>query len=216
MNHDAQRYNEVIEVRYYDNILDLPLQKFIECQCKDNLYALVISGDPTKEQLQMAWIDIQQQYCDAIGNNEMRLYLSLQKEIAIASLDYSCICNIVNVLRRVYYRDLADELIKLIKMKFRLDPTRPEEYFDDLQRILNRSKSLVIKMDLKKLALEAIQKKLQDKGQKPTREYYERILITISNHAQYSLNRESITVFEFCERLLRFNQYYETIKNKLK
>jgi hypothetical protein len=61
---------------FYRSISNLPLFKYRDCTVNGNLSALIISGFPPESELRSAWLDIQQEYADVIGDNEQRNYLN--------------------------------------------------------------------------------------------------------------------------------------------
>jgi hypothetical protein len=195
----------------YQHITELPLRNFIDCSVNDNYHALVISGHPTEQELLFAWSNIQQEYADAMGNHEHRLYITLFKEVTILKITLQTIHCLIEILQEVYYEPYAAELNKLLRTDFKFDHTDQNKYNETLRRCFNRSKGLKIDLELKLIQYKAIEKKNQETGKKPTREYYQSILITLSDYAKYQL-QDSITVYEFCDRLRRFNNYCEQVE----
>jgi hypothetical protein len=176
----------------------------------DNLYALVISGHPSQEQLQLAWAGIQQEYADVMGDNEHKMYVILYRDIQVLKTTLQLIHWLVAQMKEVYYVEFAKRLNQLLHTTFKFDYTQPEKYFNQLNRCINRSKAHKIDLDLKLQQFEAL-KKNKEKGSQPTREYYQSLLITISDHAKYPV-QDSITVYEFSERIRRFNNYCQQVE----
>ena len=197
----------------------MPLSKYIECLVNKNLNALTISGFPTREELQDAWFEIQQQYADAMGDNEQRAYFELMREAGLLKGAYE---QVGLCAKRLYfieeyffsgpehplYEDaktfierFGREINRLTNSKF--DFKDHSNFHKNIQRCINRSVSLKISYELKYSQLKAIEDKFE-KGEEPTKSYFYSILITLSDHAKYQLN-DSITVFEFCERIKRLN-----------
>jgi hypothetical protein len=200
----------------YRSINALPLHKFIDCIINQNLAAIIISGLPTQQELSIAWALILQQYSDAIGDNEHRLYANRTKQLAIETINYNLVIGLVDVLRKEYSKDLCNELNKILSTTFKFDYTNKENYEKDLSRCFNRAKGFKISIDLLQMQVNELEKKFQNKeGTKPTVEYYQSTLITLSDHAKYPIN-DNITVFEFCERIKRFNNYCEQLKSNSK
>src|SRR5205809_845314 len=69
--------------KWYHNINELPLSKFIQVVVNQNIFALIIAGQPTQNDLLEAWEEICSGYEDAIGTNEHKLFSILFKEVAI-------------------------------------------------------------------------------------------------------------------------------------
>jgi len=199
--------------KWYQHITELPLSKFIDVTVDDNLYALVITGQPSMEQLQLAWVQINQEYADVMGDNEHRMYISVYRDIKVLETTLKLIHWLVEQMREVYYVEFANRLNALLNTRFKFDHTRPEQYFNELTRCINRSKGYKIDLDLKLAQFEVMQKnrKEQGEGKKPSREYYQAILITLSDHVKYPVG-DSITVFEFCDRVRRFSDYCKQVE----
>lgn len=198
----------------YRSINTLPLHKFIDCIINHNLAALIISGLPTQQELANSWTLILQQYSDAIGDNEHRLYANRTKQLAIETINYNLVIGLVDVLRKEYSKELCVELNKLLSTSFKFDYTNKETYEKDLSRCFNRAKGFKISMDLLQTQVSELEKKIGAKnGEAPTEQYYQITLITLSDHAKYPIG-DNITVFEFCERIKRFNIYCEQLKSK--
>lgn len=199
--------------KWYQHITQLPLNRFIDIMVDDNYAALVITGYPSEQDLLAAWLQIQGEYADAIGDNEHRMYISLFKEVTLLNVTLKTINYLVEILEKVYYSEFVKNLNKLLNTTFQLDPADPVKYKATLKNFLMRSKAIKINLDMKEMQLKALQEKNQEPGKKATREYFQSILITLSDHATYQIH-DSITVFEFCDRIKRFNKYCEQVKKQ--
>lgn len=205
---------EYPSLKLFLTIHDLPLHKFIEAIVDGNLYSLIIAGQPTQEQLQEAWANILQQYTEASGNAEYKMYVFNIKQIALLTIKLNCIQWLVNVLRTDYHEPMCKELNTLSNTQFVFNPSNQENYQLNLNRCLNRSKSLKIRIDMLAHQKLAFEQKNDTASGKPTKEYYQSILITLSDFAKYPIHESSITVWEFCERMNRYNSYCEHLKSQ--
>lgn len=199
--------------KYYRNISDLPLSRFIDVLVDQNIYALIITGKPSDIELLEAWSDIQIQYADAIKDNETRMLATLGKELNRLKITHQQILDAIKVLKNYYTPQFANMLNKLLSTSFKFDVRLKEDYDNDLKRAANRSKGIMIAIQLKQKAYDAMRTKFGTSDQKVTREYFQGILITLSDFVQYRVG-DNIAVFEFCDRIRRLNQHNETIKNK--
>jgi hypothetical protein len=201
--------------KYYQSISNLPLNRYKDCLLNENLSALIISGQPTGQQLTEAWGKISQEYADAMGDHEYKLYLKLFKDVHLinATIEQVKICvtqlEVVLVLpdsipEKAMYRDFySKEVNGLLLTQFFFDFNNIETYRKNLQRCLNRSKGIKLELDMVMARYEAIKQKYEE-GKKPDETYFDAILITLSDAAGYHLT-DGITVFEFCERIKRLN-----------
>lgn len=197
--------------KWYQHITELPLRNFIDCIVNGNYHALVIAGNPSEHELLLAWSNIQQEYADVMGNHEHRFYITLFKEVTLLKVTYQTIHYLIDILKLVYYEPYTIELNKLLRTTFKFDHTDAKKYHDTLNRCYNRSKGIKIDLELKLVQFKAIEKKNQETGTKPTKEYFQSILITLSDHAKYPVT-DSITVYEYGERVCRFIKYREQLE----
>jgi len=200
--------------KYYQHINQLPLNKFIDVVVDGNIYALVISGDPTKDQLLQAWNDIVLQFADAIKDQESRLFFQKERELNIIRLTHHQILECIKLLERIYAKQFADMLNRLLGSSFKFNVLTAQEYDKELRAAYSRSKGIKIDMNLKEMAYEKMKQKFEETGKKPTREYYQGVLITLSDYARYPILETTITVYEFCERIRRINYINDQQKMK--
>jgi hypothetical protein len=193
--------------KWYLSITDLPLDKYIECVVDGNLSALVISGYPTQEELEAAWLEIAEQYADAMGDAEHRMYIKLYKELVYLNIEYKQILSLIEVLTIVVYKPFEQKLNELLFTNFSFTANREKE----LDTCFRLSKSTLLKIDMKKAHLDGLKEKGEDTDKTPTREYFQSILITLSDYSKYPV-QETITTYQFCERVKRFTQFVEKQK----
>ncbi len=209
------------------SIQTLPLNRFIECYVDGNLHALVISGVAVMPVLQQVWEDILQEYTERVAHHEYKLYLSLLREITDLRITHKQIQLLAHAgdeaneipkgaLRQVYDKYLAGELNGLLKTTFRLNWADQKTYNQELDKAVRRSGSIKIKADLKAMQFEAIRKRHEKRlNEQPTkaqdRAYFTNILISLSDHAKFQI-ADTITVYEYCERIKRLNEYCEQFK----
>lgn len=188
--------------KYYNSIHALPLCRFIDAIVDGNIFSLVISGTPELPILQTTWEKIREQYADKMGDMEYKLYASLYREINELTANINSIHVLVDQLRMRYVKKFADRLNSLLITNYKFDITDLAEYDKLLDRCYNKTGGLQLNLDLKLINFKAIEEKNKEKNTKPTRDYYASVLITLSDNVGYPL-RDDITVFEFCERIIR-------------
>ncbi len=201
--------------KYYSSIHQLPLNRFIDCMVDDNLHALVISGDPNMSLVAEAWNDIREQYSLCIGNSQVSNYVKRLNEINQLKANIDMIYELIQVLRHRYVKRFADRLNDLLFTEFVFDISNLTEYDKLLNGCYNRTAGLKMRLDMLIINFKAIQEANQVNYKKPTREYFLSMLVTLSDFAQFMIP-DTITVFEFCERIKRANEKNEIIKNQIK
>jgi hypothetical protein len=191
----------------------LPLCKFIEIAVDQNLSALIISGFPSQIELQLAWAEIQQQYADVMGDAEHGMYKRLFADINLLAIKVQEVNSIVSILRGWYYAPLAERLNDLLNVSYEFNPYDNDAYQKLLTLCYNRGKAFKIDFDLKMIYFKSIQAKNSGNETTYTREYFQSVLITLSDHSKFPI-QDSITVFEYCTRIKRFNDYCEQMKKR--
>lgn len=199
----------------YESIYDLPFSNFISCIADNNLAALIKTGFPPIEALQVAWASIYEQYSDAIADNEAKLYLSLYKEITRLQIAIEEINKLVDVLKNFFVPQFITRLNKILNTAFVFDVKNPEDYDNKLQRCLNRSKGFLINLEIKKSEFEAIKNKNEGKEKVNLREYFSSMLNILSKHNAYRINSSEITVFDYIDLLKSLNRHNEEVKQSL-
>lgn len=193
----------------YRDINSLPLYLFIDCMVDDKIHSLVISGNPTPEELQDAWADILMEYNEVMADNEGKLFFSLHKQILQKEIELRMIDHALFVLKSEYIPRLVDTLNKLFSSGILLDPTDQDDYHNKLQIFRNLKASILMNRDMKRIQYEAIQAKRSQSSQRPDRRYFQTILLNLSDYVKYEVD-ENISVFTFCERFRRLNKFLET------
>lgn len=195
----------------YRSIVDLPLSRWIDLTVNGYEYAIVKDGQPPVHELRKTIRELKTQYADASGDHEYRFYCNIIKEITDAQLTLQQIESLVSTLRTVYTPVLAKALNSLLRASLVFDVYNAVDYDKNLDRALKRSRGIKLTIDLKQIQIKQLEQKYEN-GNKPTQEYYLGILISLEQDAGFSLHPENITVWQFCERISRFNKKSEQIK----
>jgi hypothetical protein len=201
--------SESPSAKWYQTIAELPLSEFIKVAVDGNLSALIISGFPTEQQLRKAWEDISSDYADMIGDHEARLYFQLTRDLTVMTITLNQIEHLVKLLSDYRYPPMEKMLNDILRTRFHFTENRKAE----LKKCLAMSKGISLKKDLKEMQLAGMRTKFEKEETAPTREYFQAILITLSDFAKYHIS-EHITTYEFCERIHRLNKALETKKAK--
>jgi hypothetical protein len=208
-------------MKYYQSIVDLPLNKFIECMVDKNLFALVISGEPSLEQLTTAWEDVMNEYSDIMMDGEGKLHFNLLKEVELLKLDIQKVNICLQILEaEVNFPEFvtpdkkyATDLNKLSNSNFSFDHSKPDQFRNELKRATNRSKSLLILLGIKQSNLDAINTKANTIVKKPTKEYFYSILNTLSMFTKFQLT-DAITVYSFCDWIKKYNEHTKFLESQ--
>jgi hypothetical protein len=168
----------------FRSITLLPLSRFIDIVVDENLYALVISGTPTEQELIAAWDEIRMQYAEAMKDGEYRLLTSIINEYHRLSITYEQVLKCIEILKDRYVIQFAKRLNRYLSTSYKFDVRFPIDYDNDLKRAKNNTAGLMLDLKMKQAAYDqAVKKQSAGSGDKSTREYFISILTTLSNHA---------------------------------
>ncbi len=192
----------------------LYLDKFIICDVEEDLTHLIISGKPTEQQLKDAWYSILSEYADLTQDADRKVYYNSLKEIARLTIKHDLIAYLISVLRLYYDEELAKELCFLLMERFVFDNSNPEDYNKILNRCTTRLKGVAMQIKIEEAKFEGLKAKLKKKGDgKASYEYYEDVLITLSESANYKIKKEEITLSEFALLVRRHNKKVQALEN---
>lgn len=207
-----------MSVKYYDSIVDLPFGLFKQCSVKNNYYALVIEGQPKIEELERAWINIALEYKDRMMGEEGKMHHNLLLESGLLE---SKLIKINICLQRLGIevdhpeinpkRKYIDDLNQFVESNFVFDHLKPEEFKAELKRAKNRSKGVLMNLQIKQSNLKALNEKGNNQT-KPTFEYWDSILNELSLFAKYEIG-DSITVSRFCDMVQKCNKYRDAVNS---
>ncbi len=193
-------------MKYHNSLHKLPLSIFLDCYCDGNLQALIIEGEVDDYVLTDTWMNLQEEYVNALGNSEQRLFLKLLKEVNVLVATLNQIKILLPTLRLYYAVQLAKKLNKLLLIETNYMPTDWVAYNKQLDAAENKIAGVEMQMELKQHALEELTKKMNKvQGEKPTRSYFARLMNAMEEHFQIQVN-EDITMTRFCDRIKRMSK----------
>lgn len=193
----------------YRSITEIPLSRWIDLTVDGYLRALVREGEPPEAETAAAYEDLRIQYADAMGDGEYRLYCDLIKEVTRLQIKLAQIENLIEVSREAFHPVIGQQIGRLLNRRFTWTENRAE-IDKNLDLAWRSSRSIKIHIDLKSARLEALRSKYEGGGGAITREYYMSLLISLSDEAGFQLP-DTISVWEFCERIRRANKRAELL-----
>jgi hypothetical protein len=192
----------------YDRCDITPLSIYIDATCDDRLERLVISGNPTREMLKEAMVKLTQEFSELCGNGENKVFAEntldfLRKQNIVMGIDIS-----IRLIASGKYEEAIAFLSKT-GMKY----TAPENEAQAQSLITRLAKELKNRLSKLKEAKDSFNG-FTKKGEKPTRQYYNRLLVTLSTCEiiKMQLDRNKLTLSEFAEYIRLFNEYHEQLK----
>lgn len=196
----------------YDDVHTCPLSIYIEVTCDDSkLNLLTIEGNPSEAELEEARYKLMSDFSELSNSGESQ---------AVAET----ICNFFYQRNIVLGYELALNLVAAGRFDKAIDylcqngmqcdiPSTEEEFQHLVKKIGMRLKNRLAKYKIAKSQYKDITSK---KGDKPTRRYYNKLLIMLStcDAVKIQLNPKQMTVAEFAEYLNLFNEYQNHLKMK--
>ena len=208
----GEELEESSNISLYDSVYNCPLSVWIDVTVDNNLQKLILSGNPSREQLEAAKDKIYREYMDISDDTEMK---------ASSEAYFDFIRKRVIVLGLV----MAIDLIANDKFSYSLQflnncgisAKEPENENQKADLI----KSLELKLKNRQAKLQEAQTRyesLQKKGEKPTRKYYNKLIVILSTceAIKMQIDAKKLLLSEFAEYLNMYNEYCEHIRAKQK
>lgn len=173
----------------------MPLSVFIRCLCDNDLSAMLIDGEAAGDVLSEAWQNIYNEYLDLTAKNGNNEVLTLLQEFDSFFYKHAVIENTVTILRLYYEQDLIN-ILKGYGYHFQFNPEDPEKYHKDLDSVMQRSKRMILEMEIRRKQIESLQK--ANLGAVINRQYFDEILVTLSKFSGYHVNEDLVTVSRYC------------------
>lgn len=194
-------------LKLYQDCSKLTLVKFLDCLFDDDLGVLIISGSPSKEQLQEAWNKIYLEYCTLIQDRSYNELFEKSKEVVVLQAKISLVDSIVKNLCLAY----DPVLVKMLDNLGLKSKVLPEDDGDVLQSkleaVITRARRWITQLDIKNDELQKLRKK--NENSKGGREVFDDYLGNLSKFNGYYVNEREITVGRFCRDLNRMNEVLE-------
>ena len=170
---------------------NLPLSVFIACICDQDYSSL--SGDPA--QAAAAWQVIYEEYLELSGSQRENEAFQLQGEINRLFYRHFVLTEILDILRK-YVVGEAIELLNKEGFPVVYNEDDLPAYHKQLDRIIARCKAMEIDLKEKQHRLDQLSK-IEQKGQKIDRIYFDRNLATLSKYSGYRINENEETVSRY-------------------
>lgn len=169
----------------------LPMEVFIQCLCDEELGLLVIEGKASREQLQNAWIMILAEYYELKGEMDDEQW-RLSRDVTRLQNHLMLLGRCVEFLKTRW----SDSIAKSINdLGYSFRPPSKEDYWDELNRVVQKSKTKYVHLQQMIKELEIQVKKVE--GKKPTRDYFDNMLIHIEEMQKVSYSLDTLTVQKF-------------------
>ena len=188
----------------------LPLDIYVDCWIDNDLKRLIISGNPTQEELQKTWDKIFLQSLKLSQTGTYNEAFEILKEIDDCNAKLAIVENCVKHFSICDERGIDNdmELVKVLNsLALRcniLAEDRGEVLIRKLNAIIGRAKKWVDKINTLRQKMEKI--KAGKEESKIDRNYFDNWLDCISEHKGYFIKAEEITVSRFYNAIAQIRE----------
>lgn len=184
------------------------MDKFIDCLVDKDFSVL---GKGSEYELSAAWMDIYNEFSSLRQSAESTQLFELMKEIFSLEQKIKIIEKCVEILWITYSRDIANEL-KMMGFNIRLDWSDKPVYFKELNSIVSKTKTTVLKLEQKQKELNKLTEK--QKGIGYSRKDFISINTNLARFMNFHINNAIITVADWCDMLNKYDAYCEVLNNQ--
>lgn len=188
---------------------DLLFTDFIKCACDKEYSVLVVQGEPTDEQLQVAWVVLWSEHLSLMASKEASAHIEISAKIERMSTKIIIVSKLIEVLKVEPHESLIAEL-KEWGYSYQFTPESIEK---DIQRVTNK-----IANDKTKLAIaikEYEDKQLESSSNgEATKDMYLNILYAIEEKKKMEFDLENLTAYKFTIMYKNLIDYNEKLKQK--
>lgn len=153
-------------IKLWDN-LDIPAKLFYQISENEDYNLLIISGNPTKKQINKAWYKIIDEVWKVSKNGRQRNIQHKRIHIALLSHKITVITAILKVLYIVVWKPKQQKQLidKLSKLGIKINKVAPGKFKDEVHKVLQRdigglNTKLAIQQDMLKEMLKPYDKKV--------------------------------------------------------
>jgi len=151
------------------------------------------------------------EYCDLTNTVGQKRILAICREIGMLESKLLAIRTAVLVLSLRYSQKMVD-LIHKYGYRFELDPKSGQQYFDELNAIVKKSK--VISIAIKQKRFEHDEMTAKFKQEKPTEEYFDDLLAALGRFMHTIIHANEVSVTEFVAIRNRFEKECQAMERE--
>jgi hypothetical protein len=195
-------------VSLYDACDITPLSVYIDLVCDNRLERLIISGNPSQELLEETKMKLTAEFSELSGGGEMQMFIETTRQFFYQR---NLIAGMQIAMQLIAAGNYDESIAYLNKSGITCTAPQNDEQTNALLKQLSlKLKNLSSKFKQIKKRYESLQKR----GEKPTRKYYNRLLVALSTCEviKMQLDRNKLTLSEFAEYINIFNEYHNHLK----
>jgi signal recognition particle subunit SEC65 len=192
----------------------LPLSVFLDCLFDREYEGLIISGQPTQDELINRWQNLYQEYCEITNQGNLSDHMKLMQDCNV------CLCKIqvVEAINKVFRWYYSPELVEILEQLGLKPGIKPDDDFPTIARkmemVATRAKKLIVEYQTKKQQLDKLE--AINKAGESTRAVYEDGLTALSRNYGYPVKASDISVARFVRETERLNKEIQRRQAELK
>jgi hypothetical protein len=193
----------------YDTCEITPLSVYIDVTCDDKLEKLIISGNPSIELLEETKEKLIQEFSELTGSGEMKIFTEAARNFFYLR---NTITGMEMAAHLIASGEYGDAIAFFNKSGVKCAAPENNEQAEALMSKINlKLKNRLAKFKEAKKRYESLQKQ----GEKPTRKYYNKLLVTLSTCEiiKMQLDRNRLTLSEFAEYINILSEYHNHLKS---
>jgi len=196
----------------YVHCNELPLDNFIDCLVNNHYERLIKRPRFQSEKtLNYVWDCIYSEYCDLSGTANYKKLISLLREIGSLKSKLLLINTCLTILT-VSYNSYCVNALRKLGYNYDFDRKNNNKLLNDLEQIVIRKKQLEITVKIKE---DEYNKLIDDKKVDEIDVlYFDKQLINLSKWIGYRLDKQQITVSEYCAIIQEYSQNMKVSNGK--
>ncbi len=212
-NVSCETNSKPVQVKLIASLEELMFDKWILCAVNADYTPLIISGNPTKEQIHLVWMKLLSQHYELTESKEALRYVKQIAKIEAINTKIFQVSSLVNALRMAY----DDRLTMKLKHTWGyVLAFSPESLKSDLLKVEIALQNDKFKLEKVRLEYEKEEKLKKKTGQKQTKELWMKSLYALENHFKREIPSESTSVYKFDLLCNQLSEYNNALKEKNK
>ncbi|MBK7885469.1 MAG: hypothetical protein IPJ81_18015 [Chitinophagaceae bacterium] len=185
------------------------MEKFIACMCENDYNQLIVSGEPTPEELTEAWTSLVYEFCDLSDAKEAKYKAILASEIKLEKMKIKLAQCWFNILSVCYFPQVVTALKEIGFEDFDLNPDDVDQYQNDFIHITGELNLLRMQIKIKEAEYASLQE-AHVKHQAMDSKSFDVMFFRINNYAKREAVNEQTTVQKYCTALRDYLAYIDS------
>jgi hypothetical protein len=192
--------------QWYRGTSELPLSKFIKVAVSSDLKYLIVSGQPSSDDLLNTWNIIYQEFVDGMQDKKAFARVRLMNEVDKLQYDYRVIQLAAQRLSFGPSDWALEQLRRRVRVTGNFNPEDQAQYYKDLLVVMNQAQSLKHRLAEKQAEIKIVYQKGDQPG-RPTAQQFDHLIAQVSLFSKFHINRRQTMTSEFIE-------YYRGMKRQ--